>query len=122
MSLKKLKKGSYKIVCYNKDGLSKTHTIKIFKRKASTKLTANSYQFLPNQVKVIKAKFSTALADSSCAGKVIKIKINGKTYSRKTDGNGVVSLDLAFLKKGIFTVEYKYDGNKFFKPSSSKRW
>ena len=29
ISLKKLKKGTFKIVCYNKDGLSKTNTIKI---------------------------------------------------------------------------------------------
>ncbi len=121
LSLKKFKKGTYKIVCYNKDGLKKTHTIKIFKRKASTKITASSYQFLPGQSKQIKARFSTALADSSCAGKIIKIKINGKTYSKKTDGNGWVYLDLSFLKKGIFTVEYKYGGNKFFKASSSKK-
>ena len=121
LSLKKFKKGTYKIVCYNNDGLTKTNIIKIFKRKASTSLTASSYQFLPGQSKQIKARLSTALADSSCAGKIIKIKINGKTYSKKTDSNGWVNLDLSFLKKGIFTVEYKYGGNKFFKASSSKK-
>ena len=121
LSLKKFKKGTYKIICFNKDGLTKTHTIKIFKRKVSTKLAASSCQFLPGENKLIKAKFSTALADKSCAGKTIKIKINGKTYSKKTDSNGWVSLDLSFLKKGIFTVEYKYAGNKFFKASSLKK-
>ena len=120
-SLKKFKKGTYKIICYNKDGLSKTFKIKIFKRKVSTKLTTSSYLFYPNDSKVIKAKFSTALADKSCSGKIIKIKINGKTYSKKTGSDGWVYLDLSFLKKGIFTVEYKYAGNKFFKSSSSKK-
>lgn len=118
-SLKKFKKGSYKIICYNNDGLSKTYKIKIFKRKASTKLTTYSYQFLPGDNKLIMAKFSTALADESCSGKVIKIIINGKIYSKKTDSNGMVYMDLSFLKKGKFTYECKYDGNKYFKASSS---
>ena len=120
-SLKKFKKGTYKIVCYNKDGLRKTYKIKVFKRKVSTRLTSSSYIFYPNENRVVTAKFFTALADKSCSGKVIKIKVNGKTYSKKTDGNGQIYFDLSFLKKGVFTVEYKYKGNKFFKPSSTKR-
>ena len=119
-SLKKFKKGTYKIVCYNKDGLKKTYKIKVFKRKVSTKISSSSYIFYPNEDKVIKAKFSTALQDKSSSGKIIKVKVNGKTYSKKTDGNGMIYFDLSFLKKGIFTVEFKYAGNKFFKSSSSK--
>ncbi len=121
LSLKKLKKGTYKIVCYNNDGLTKTHTIKVFKKKASTKLTASSYIFYPNENKVVTVKLSTALADGSCSGKIIKIKVNGKTYSKKTDSAGMIYFDMSFLKKGVFTVEYKYGGNKFFKSSFSKK-
>ncbi len=122
ISLKKLKKGTYKIVCYNKDGLSKTNTIKIYKKKASTKLSAKSYTFYPkDKGRVITVKLSTALADSSNAGKIIKIKINKKTYSRKTDANGIASMDLSSFKKGIFNVQFKYDGNKFFKASKLTR-
>ena len=119
--LKKLKKGTYKIVCYNKDGLSKSYKIKIYKRKASTKLSSSSYTFYPDDNKVIKAKFSTALGDNSKVGKIIKIKINGNTYSKKTDSEGMVYLDLSSFKSGIYNVEYKYAGNKFFKSSKSTK-
>lgn len=120
-SLKNLKKGSYNIVCYNKDGLSKTYKIKVFKRKASTKLTTYDYQFFMNETKAIKIKFTTALGDKSCSGKLIKITINKKTYSRKTDTNGLITFKLPSLKKGLYTVEYKYAGSKFFKAASSKK-
>ena len=118
ISLKKLKKGTFKIVCYNKDGLSKTNTIKIYKKKASTGLSSKSYTFYPkDKNRIITVKLSTALADSSNVGKIIKIKINGKTYSRKTDANGIASMDLSSFKKGIFSVQFSYVGNKFFKAS-----
>ena len=119
LSLKNIKKGTYKVVCYNRDGLSKTFKIKIFKRKASTSISTNSYTFFPNNNKIIKAKLSTALGDGSNSGKTIKFIINGKTYSRTTDSEGVASLDLSSFKKGIFNVQYRYGGNKYFKSSKS---
>ena len=119
LSLKKLKKGTYKVICYNKDGLSKKYTIKVFKRKASTKLTSKEYVFRPNDSKKVRIKFDTALKDSSKSGKAIKIKINGKTYSRKTNADGVIDFKLPSLKKGIYKVEYRYEGTKFFKASKS---
>lgn len=119
LNVKKLKKGTYKVICYNKDGLSKTYTINVFNRKASTKLTTSSYTFYTNQTKQIKVKLSTALADSSNVGKVIKISIGGKTYSKKTDGNGAVCLQLPALNKGLYKVQYTYAGTKFFKKSTS---
>ena len=121
LSLKNVKKGNYNVVCYNTDGLSKTFKITVYKRKASTQLTANSYTFLPNQKRIIQVKLSTALGDSSNSGKVIKFKINGKTYSKKTDGNGIASLDLSSFKKGIYSVQYSFDGNKYFKSSKLTR-
>ena len=120
LSLKKLKKGTYKIICYN-NGLSKTYTVKVFKRKASTKLTATSYLFFSGEKKVIKVKFATALADYSCYKKTIKIKLNGKTYSRKTDWNGFAYFKVPSLKNGVYVVEYKYPGNKFYKPSKTTK-
>lgn len=118
-AFKSFKNGVYKIVSYNKDGLTKTNTVTIYKM-ASTKLTTSSYTFLPGDSKKIKVKFTTALGDSSKAGKVIKIKIGSKVFSKKTDSNGIVNLDISSVGKGLYFAEYSYSGNKFFKASSSK--
>ena len=122
ISLKKLKKGSYKITCYNKDSLTKTCQIKVFKKKASTKLTTRIYTFYQNETKMIQLKFSTALGGSTNAGKVIKIKINGKTYSKKTDGSGLVNLKLPNLPTGVYTVKYSYAGSKYYKAASKTNY
>lgn len=119
-ALNKFKRGTYKIICYNKDGLTKTSTIKVYKRKASTKLSTSSYTYFLNETKTLKIKFTTSLGDSSCSGKVIKIKVNGKTYSKKTNSEGMINFNLPLQKKGLYTVEYNYQGNKFFKASKSK--
>ena len=121
LSLKKLKKGTYKIVCYNRDGLSKSYKIKIYKRKASTKITAHHSIFFQNESKQLKIKFSTALNDDSCSKQKIKIRINKKTYTKKTNDDGMIKFKLPSLKKGLYTVQYKYPGNKFFKESKLKK-
>ena len=122
ISLKKFKKGTYKIKCYNKDGLSKTFKIKIYKRKASTALTTQFYTFFANDNKVIHVKLLTALGDNSNAGKKVKIKINGVTYSRKTDGGGNAYLNLNSFSKGLYKVECRYNGNSFFKSSKTSNY
>ena len=118
LSLNKLKKGTYKVISYNTDGLTKTNTVKICPT-ASTKLATSYCEFISGDSKVIQAKFSTSLNDNSNVGKTVKITINGKTYSKKTDSNGIVSLSVSSFKKGIYTVEYKFAGNKFFKTSKT---
>lgn len=118
-AFKSFKNGVYKIVSYNKDGLTKTNTVTIY-RMASTKLTTSSYTFLPGDAKKIKVKFTTALGDSSKAGKTIKIKIGSKVFSKKTDSNGIINLDISSVGKGLYFAEYSYAGDKFFKASSSK--
>ena len=119
-SLKKFKKGSYKIICYNIDGLSCENNIKIYKRKASTKLTTSHYNFLENDTKEIKIKFSTPSGVNS--GKLIKIKINHKSYFKKTDGNGMIHFQLGSFKKGLYKLECSYKGNKFFKSSKANSY
>ena len=122
LSFNNFKKGTYKVICYNKDGLSKKYTVKVFKRKASTKLTTKFYKFLPNDTKKIKVKLSTGLGDDSNSGRIIKITVNGETYSRKTDSNGEVNFKLPSLEKGIYAVKYEYGGSKFFKASKETNY
>ena len=121
LSLKNLNKGTYKIICYNKDGYSKDYMIEVY-NKASTKLITNYYTLLPKDSKVIKVKLWTSLDDYLISGKVINIKINGKTFSKKTNNQGLVSLKLPSLKNGIYTVEYSYGGAKYFKASKAKNF
>ena len=118
LSLKNLKKGTYKIVCYNKDGLSKTYKIKVY-NKVSTKFTTGTYIFLKKNSKKIKVTLTNSLGYAPTSGKIIKIKINGKTYTKKTNSKGVVYLKLPSLKKGIYTVKYKFSGTTHYKASSA---
>lgn len=117
-AMNKFKAGTYKIVLYNKDGLSKSNTVKIFKI-ANTRLSTSFYNFHLNDTKEIKVKLSTDLGGYSSSGKIIKITVNGMTYSTKTDANGVVRLKLPYLDKGLYTVKYTFTGNRFFKSSKA---
>ena len=121
LALKKLNKGTYKIICYNKDGYSKEYKIKVY-NIASTKLITNYYKLLPKDNKVIKVKLVTSLDDYLISGKIINIKINGKTFSKKTNNQGIVSIKLPSLKNGLYMVEYRYDGAKYFKASKAKNF
>ena len=118
LSLKNLKKGTYKVVCYNKDGLSKTFTLKVY-NKVSTKFTTRLYTFLKSDTKKIKVTLKNSLGYAPTSGKIIKIKINGKTYTKKTNGKGVVYLKLPSLKKGVYTVKYRFGGTTHYKATTA---
>lgn len=68
LSLKNLNKGTYKIVCYNKDGLSKTYKIKVYK-KLTTKLNTKLYTFLINDSKIIKVTLTDSFGNTLSSGK-----------------------------------------------------
>lgn len=116
--LNNLKTGTYKAICYNPDGLSKTYNVQILS-KASTKLTLNTskvYTILPNGSKDVNIKLTTTFGGNTKVGKSIKITINGDTYYRTTDSKGEVNFKIP-VSEGIFDIEYSYAGDKFFKSS-----
>ena len=55
LSLKTLKKGTYNIISYNKDGLKQTNKVKVVK-SCKTYLTTYTYTFLKSDSKTIKVK------------------------------------------------------------------
>ena len=118
LSLKTLKKGTYKIISYNTDGLTKTNKVKVLK-SVKTKLTTTMYTFLKKDTKRIKVKLLNSLGYAPGKGKIIKFKVNGKTYSRKTNSKGVATLKLPSLKAGAYTVKYSFAGSKLYKKSSA---
>ncbi len=119
LSLKNLKKGTYKIISYNKDGLTKTNKVKVVK-SVKTSLTANAYTFLKKDTKKIKVKLLNAFGYAPAKGKIIKFKVNGKTYKAKTNKNGVATLKLPSLKAGVYTVKYSFAKSGYYKASSTK--
>ena len=71
----------------------------------------------------VKSVFNLKLVDvygNAISGKTVKINVNGKTYSAKTDKNGVAKFYIN-LKKGNNKVEYSFsEKGKYLPVSGSK--
>ncbi|WP_406537081.1 C1 family peptidase [Methanobrevibacter sp.] len=52
------------------------------------------------------------------AGKKITLKVNGKTYTAKTNAEGVAKFSIKLTKKGKYTATIKFAGDKTYKASS----
>ena len=118
LTMYNLKKGTYKMISYNVDGLTKTNTVKVVTYTTS-ELTTSAYTFLKSDSKTIKVTLHNGLGYAPGAGKIIKFTVNGKTYSAKTNSKGVASLKLPSLNAGTYTVKYSFAGNNFYKASSA---
>ena len=102
---------------YNKASTKAKLTIS----KATPKITANIKTFkITDKTK----KYAITLKDNN--GKVIKnvkvnLKVNGKTYTAKTNSKGQATFKITKLtKKGTYTATIKWAGNKNFKSTSKK--
>ena len=119
LSLTTLKKGTYKIISYNKDGLTKTNTVKVVK-SAATSLSASDYTFLKSDSKKIKVKLLNKYGYAPGKGQIVKFKVNGKKYTAKTNKNGNAKLKLPSLAAGVYTVKYGFDKTSLYKASSAQ--
>jgi hypothetical protein len=118
LTMTNLNVGTYKIVSYNVDGLTKTNTVKVIKSTTS-KLTTTAYTFLKGSGNTITVTLLNGLGYAPGSGKTVKFTVNGKTYTSKTNSKGVASLKLPNLNAGVYTVKYAFDGNNFYKASSA---
>ena len=119
LSLIDLPKGTYKIVSYGADGLTKTNTVKVV-NNCKSKLIASDYTFLTSDKKVIKVTLHNEFDYAPGEGKTIRFTVNGKNYYRDTTGTkGIASLTLPSLSNGVYTIKYYYAGNDFYKSSSA---
>ncbi|WP_405307367.1 transglutaminase domain-containing protein [Methanobrevibacter sp.] len=116
LSLTNLKKGTYKIISYNTDGLTKTNKVKVVTYTTSS-LTTKTYTFLKSDTKKVKVKLLNGLGYAPGKGKIINFKINGKIYSARTNAYGNAAFKLPSLSAGVYTVKYKFAGNVFYKKS-----
>ena len=119
LSLTNLKKGTYKIISYNKDGLTKTNKVKVY-RTAKTSLTTKTYIYLKKDAKQIKAKLLNAFGYAPGKGQIINFKVDGKKYTARTNKNGVAKIKLQSIKAGTYTVKYSFAKTAFYKASSAK--
>ena len=96
-------------------------TAKMIIKKATVKLTAKAKTF-KKSVKI--KKYTITLKNN--LNKVMKsikvtLKVNGKTYSAKTNSKGQATFKITKLtKKGKFTAVVKYGGNKFYNSKTVK--
>ncbi|MBQ7927788.1 MAG: Ig-like domain repeat protein [Methanobrevibacter sp.] len=85
---------------------------KTFKATAKTK----KYTVTLKTIKGASIDGKTYLA----SGKKVTLKLNGKTYTAKTNAKGKATFSLKITKKGKFTATIKYAGDVTYKASSKK--
>ena len=118
------KKASYKAtvayggsILYNKA----TKTVKLSVIKANPKLTAKAKTF-KKSVK-IKKYTVTLKTNQNRAMKSVKLtlKVNGKTFSAKTNAKGQATFKITKLtKKGKYTALVRYPGNAYYNAKTVK--
>ena len=100
---------------------SATKNVKIVVKKATPKITASKKTF---KLKTKTKKYTITLKNN--LGKVMKntkltIKVNGKTYSAKTNSKGKATFKLTKLKKrGSFKSTITYAGSKYYNKVTKK--
>ena len=94
-------------------------TVKVTVKKQAVKATFAKAALKAKVAK--KVKFT--LKDSkgkAISGKKITVKVNGKTFSAKTNSKGVASIKVKVAKKGKFTATAKFAGDNTYKKISKK--
>ena len=96
-------------------------TAKVTVKKATPKLTAKAKTFkFEDKTK----KYTISLKDNkgkALKNKKITLKVNGKTYTAKTNSKGVATFKLNKLtKKGKFNAAITYAGDKYYNKISKK--
>ncbi|WP_295620204.1 right-handed parallel beta-helix repeat-containing protein [uncultured Methanobrevibacter sp.] len=89
------------------------------KESIGSKITVSNMNTYPNS----GASFQAILKDSygiPLANKTIKLNLNGKTYTRTTDANGKVKLEIKSAVEKTYTITVSFDGDKEYNKSSAK--
>ena len=91
---------------------------KIKVAKTVTKITAPNVSVLPKQSKAYTIILKTS-AGKTLSKQKITIKLNGKTYNKKTNSNGKASVSFKSAKEKVYAVSVSYKGTGIYKASKA---
>lgn len=124
VKLKFKKEKSYKIsISFAGNGMygasKKTCTIKVKYSSKTSKLVAPKVTIPPKTSKT----YTVTLKDGNGNGiakQKVAIKLNGKTYNKKTNSKGKASVKVKLSKLKTYKVKVTYKGNKIYQKASAK--
>ena len=91
---------------------------KIKVAKTVTKITAPKISILPKQSKAYTIVLKTS-AGKSLSKQKVTIKLNGKTYTKKTNSKGKSSVSFKSSKEKTYAVSVSYKGTGIYKASKA---
>ena len=86
--------------------------IEVFTQNGTLTVPNKSYK-ASAKTKTLTATFKSA-SGKPVAGKTIKFTVNGKTYSAKTNANGVASVNVSLNKKGTYSFTAKFTSDSMY--------
>lgn len=95
-------------------------TGKITINQKATALTAAKATLKVKKAKKIKVTLKSA--GKAVANKKVTIKVNGKTFSAKTNAKGVATIKVKVTKKGKFLATAKFAGDNTYKAITKKAY
>ncbi|WP_342765341.1 Ig-like domain repeat protein, partial [uncultured Methanobrevibacter sp.] len=107
------------------NGTFTVNLIKVNLKKTSISASAKSYKAsakTKSYTVTLKTDKGSSIDGKTYlkAGKKVTIKVNGKTYSAKTNDKGQATFKLSITKKGKFSATVKFAGDKTYASSSAK--
>ena len=104
-------------------GAMEVYLIKVNKKPVIIKASSESYSASEKT-----KKYSVTLTTKACSsadnkvymegGKVLKLKIGGKTYTTKTNSKGIATFYLGLTTKGTYTATIKFAGDTTYQTST----
>ncbi len=98
-------------------GKSAKGTLKI--NGLSTSLTVKKYTY--NRYATKKIQVTLKSGKTVLKSKKISVKVNGKTYSAKTNSKGVATVTVKLSKKGTYTYTASFAGDNIYKATSKSQ-
>ncbi len=94
-------------------------TVKVTVNKQAVKATFAKATLKAKVAKKVKFTLKDA-SGKAIAGKKITVKVNGKTFSAKTNSKGIAYIKVKVTKKGKFTATAKFAGDNVYKAITKK--